>query len=83
MEDLHDVVRVVIAVDDAHRDRLAEVIQRLSAAGMRIEQSLENLGVVTGSVASWMIQALAHIEGVSNVEIERTHRLPPAHPDRA
>lgn len=83
MKDHHDVVRVVIAIDDTHRDRLAEVIQRLRAAGMHVQQSLDNLGVVTGSIASWKIQTLAHIEGVSNVEIERTHQLPPAHPDHA
>jgi hypothetical protein len=69
--------RVVVAVDDDSAHQLADVVDRLRAAGMAVEQVLEPIGTVTGSAAPEALPALADVAGVLSVEPDRGHQLPP------
>ncbi|SFQ56155.1 hypothetical protein SAMN05421810_109223 [Amycolatopsis arida] len=64
---------VIVSVADS---QLPEVVARLRAAGMTIDDVLDALGVVTGSVDEAGVAALQRVSGVLDVEIARGYRLP-------
>ena len=74
-------VNVLVGVDDEHIDDLAGVIDRLKAAGMQVDEAMETLGTVTGSVDSTGLEAVRAVEGVSEVEPSRTFKLAPPDSD--
>jgi hypothetical protein len=67
--------RITVTVSaDADPDVVAE---QLRAAGVTVEQVLQAVGVITGTVPSEQIAALTDLPGVLAVEPEQTFRLPP------
>lgn len=70
-------VSLQVTVDDQHSDRLAEVAERLRAAGMRVESLLEALGTITGSIESSKVKLISSVKGVSHVETSRQFQLAP------
>lgn len=68
---------ITVSVDDAHVEAIDEVVERLRAAGMRVEQVLRPVGVITGSVQTNRRTALGALAGVAAVESQRSFRLPP------
>ncbi len=73
-------VNLLVSVDDEHMDRLSEVAEKAKDVGMDVEQKLEEIGVITGSIDSEKVEPLREVEGVSQVEESR--RLQIAPPDR-
>jgi hypothetical protein len=73
-------VRLTLSVSDSHVGQLKKVVQAAKKAGMKVEQQLDALGVLTGSIDEGKVDRLRQIEGVSSVEAEREIRIPP--PDR-
>ncbi len=69
-------VNVVVSVDDDHVDATNEVAERLRATGMQVEETMDALGTVAGSVDSSLVGRLASVEGVSEIEEERVYQLP-------
>ncbi|QQQ78134.1 hypothetical protein IOD16_06570 [Saccharothrix sp. 6-C] len=69
--------KVVVSVADGSAADLPAVVSALRDAGMVVEQVLEGLGVVTGSVAPGVGDLLGAVPGVAHVEVDRTVRLPP------
>lgn len=69
--------KVVVSVADDSVANLPTVVSALRDAGMVVEQVLEGLGVVTGSVAPGVGDLLGAVPGVSHVEVDRAVRLPP------
>jgi hypothetical protein len=49
----------------------------LTRAGLRVEQTLAEAGVITGRARAVALAALAAVPGVTAVEISRTVQLPP------
>ena len=74
-------VRLLVSVKDEHLDRILEVAQSLESAGMKIEQVMDKLGVITGSCESEKVEDLYQVEGASNVEREREYQLAPPDSD--
>jgi hypothetical protein len=68
--------RVTISVDEAHRDRLTEVLERCKQTGFEVDQQLEGIGVVTGSIDNDRVDELRGLPGVAAVEPEHTYQLP-------
>jgi hypothetical protein len=60
---------------------LDAVVQRLREAGMKVEQVLETLGVVTGSAPASHRSRIEAVPGVVSVEPEGSFRLPPPDSD--
>ncbi|NUS99789.1 MAG: ketohydroxyglutarate aldolase [Sphingomonas sp.] len=53
-----------------HRS-LAEIQADLRHAGLKIEQTLEAIGVITGTASSEAVSKLRRLEGVESVEEEQ------------
>ena len=69
--------RVSVVVEDGHLDRIEEVAAALSAGGMRVEQVLDGIGVITGAVPHDRRDGLAGVPGVATVTEEQAYRIPP------
>jgi hypothetical protein len=63
-----DKVQVLVSVDDEHLPKMRQVVERCKAAGLDVEQSLDQIGTITGSVDSGKIGALSKVAGVASVE---------------
>lgn len=72
---------VSVSVADASIDRFSEVVRRLEAAGLNIDQELKEIGVVTGSIDPEKAESLREIEGVSHVERSRDFQIAPPDSD--
>lgn len=73
--------QITVSVADGHLDRIDEVVARLEACGMHVDQVLRAVGVITGSVDAPHLQALGALSGVAAVEPQRTVQLPPPDSD--
>jgi hypothetical protein len=70
-------VDVAISVTDDSLSRMPEVVAALRAAGLVVDDVLEALGMVTGSIDPEAFGSLAAVPGVAEVERQRVIRLPP------
>ncbi|MFD1148258.1 hypothetical protein [Saccharothrix hoggarensis] len=69
--------KVVVSVADDSLAELPTVVSALRDAGMVVDDVMETLGVVTGSVPPGVGDLLEAVPGVSRVEVDRTVRRPP------
>ena len=63
-----DKVQVLVSVDDEHLPKMRQVVERCKAAGLDVEQALDQIGAITGSVDPGKIGALSKVAGVVSVE---------------
>ena len=75
------VVKVSIAIDDAHLEQIWEISQNLQAVGLHIDQTLQTLGIISGSIDSSQVDRLYQIEGVQHIEPDHSYQLPPPNSD--
>ncbi len=73
--------KVNISIAEDYLDHFSEVVLRCEKAGLQIEQQLEQVGVVTGSIDSTKLADLEQVEGVAAVEAARSFQLPPPDSD--
>ena len=73
--------QVVISVADDQVDDMTSVVEALRHAGLRVDEVLESVGVVTGTVDGDVLGSLSAVPGVAEVEQSREFELPP--PDSA
>ena len=66
---------VTVTVDDEHLAEIDEVADRLRERGMRIDQILASIGIVTGSVEQ--VEVLRGVTGVESVAAEERVDLGP------
>ena len=71
------MTQVSVTVDDGHLSALDGVVRGLRARGMQVEQVLDGLGIITGSVPPGSVGALTGVAGVVSVDERLVHRLPP------
>lgn len=70
-------IRVTLSVGDAHLRRFDEVARAAEAAGLRIEQRLDGIGVLTGQIDAKALGRLRAVPGVEGVEQERRVGIAP------
>jgi hypothetical protein len=63
---------VVVAVDPKHKKQMKALIGKLEDKGFVLADSLTEIGVLTGSAPADAIKDLKRIDGVENVELNRT-----------
>lgn len=73
--------KVQVAIANDYLDRIDEVVRRCKQAGLKVEQQLEFIGVITGSIGVERLAALQKVEGVSSVEQTRAYDIPPPESD--
>jgi hypothetical protein len=64
-------INIIISVDDEHLETILEVVSALEAVGMKVENIMPEVGVISGSIDAAKSEALSNIEGVEYVEISR------------
>ena len=69
--------QVVISVADDQVDDMSTVVDALRAAGLRVSEVLDSVGVVTGTVDGDALGALSTVPGVVEVERSRMVEVPP------
>jgi hypothetical protein len=69
-------VRLSLSISDSHMNRIDEVAAAAMRAGMTVEQRLPDLGVLTGEIDRDKLARLRQVDGISDVEEERTVRIP-------
>jgi hypothetical protein len=69
--------KISICVSDDHMDLVDEVVGRLEAAGVQVDEVLRPVGVITGSAPGPGWRSLAELAGVASVEVQRRVQLPP------
>jgi hypothetical protein len=74
-------VSVSVSVDDEHLDRFADVVEACKKAGLSVEQRLDAIGVMTGSIDSAKVEQLHKVKGVADVEGARRFQLAPPESD--
>ena len=74
-------VNLLISLDDEHIEQISEVIQNLKAAGLHVEQTMTQLGVITGSCDAAKVEAISQVKGVSHVETEQKYQIAPPDSD--
>lgn len=73
--------RVVVTVHDDQLAEIDELAERLRLAGMRVEQVLGEIGVITGSLPADRLTSAQRLPGVAAIERETSFRLPPPDED--
>ena len=65
-------INVSVLVDASQPEKLESVVKELRGKGFVLKESLEAIGVLTGSVPAASLQEIAEIPGVVSVEEDRT-----------
>jgi thiamine biosynthesis lipoprotein ApbE len=60
--------RVVVTVDDESLKQIKQVASALKSAGMKVDQVMSTLGVISGTVDKSKVSALKKVKGVAVVE---------------
>lgn len=68
---------MTVTVDEAHLRSIGTVARSLQASGMRVDQVLEKVGFITGSVDPDDEKSLTAIPGVASVDRSVTYQIPP------
>jgi hypothetical protein len=71
------IAHVNVSVADEYLDRFATVVQRCKKAGLKVEQQLAQIGVISGSIDAKKLADLNQVEGVAAVERSRTYQIAP------
>jgi hypothetical protein len=74
-------IKVNVSIADESIPDFEKVAQRLKEAGLNVEQELESIGVVTGSIESNLLLNLERVEGVAAVEQQQEIHLSPPDSD--
>ncbi|SFN44879.1 hypothetical protein SAMN05216386_1012 [Nitrosospira briensis] len=61
-------VMITVLIDEAYRNSIAKLADRMIEAGMTIDQRLDAIGVITGKTENSAISSIAKLEGVARVE---------------
>lgn len=74
--------QVVVSIDDQHLGDIATVVEHLRGAGMQIDQILDGLGMITGSVPDEeRSEMVVRVVGVTSVEKQISYQIPPPDSD--
>lgn len=68
---------VNVSVADAHLGQFDAAVRRMEQAGLKVQNTLPAIGVVSGTIDSDSIAGLEQLPEVSSVERSREIRIPP------
>jgi hypothetical protein len=70
-------VSLLVSVSEDYLSRMPEIVQTLASIGMTNIQSMEAVGVITGSLDDSKVSDLSDIEGVAQVKPSQEIQIPP------
>ncbi len=65
------VERIIVTVDDQNLPVIESVVTALELAGMKVDEVLPVIGIITGEVAQSKLEGLRSVPGVAGVEFDR------------
>lgn len=65
------VERIIVTVDDQNLSVIQSVVTALQSAGMKVDEVLPVIGIVTGEVSQSKLEGLRSVPGVAGIEIDR------------
>ena len=65
------VVNLMISIDDEHVEKISSIARKLGKAGLRVNQLLDELGIITGTIDENSVSKLSNISGVAAIERQR------------
>jgi type II secretory pathway component GspD/PulD (secretin) len=68
---------IMVSVTDEYLNRINEVANSLTREGMKIEQTLSTVGIISGNIDEDKLVDIGQIPGVGSIEQERTYQLAP------
>ena len=74
-------VEISVSVAEGHLPQFRKVVRACQAAGLKVDQAMEAIGVITGRVPGSNLAKLKAVAGVEHVEQSRQFQLPPADAD--
>jgi hypothetical protein len=74
-------IEVVITVADDHLGNIKRLVAQLEGKGLKVSTTMENLGIISGTVAHADLPQLRNLKGVSAVESNTTVKLAPPDAD--
>lgn len=64
------VERIIVTVDDQNLPVIQSVVTALESAGMKVDEVLPVIGIITGEVSQSKLEGLKSVKGVANVDID-------------
>ncbi len=74
-------VTVLVTVDDEYSGRMTEIVDRLRAEGMSVENVMKTLQTITGSIEADKIDLISKQEGIAHIEKAHQFELEPPDSD--
>jgi hypothetical protein len=69
--------KVNVLVADDHLKDFAKLVEQSKQAGMKVENQLKEIGVISGSIDAAHIADLERLPGIAAVERQREIQIPP------
>ncbi|HZH34423.1 MAG TPA: hypothetical protein VEX64_06250 [Pyrinomonadaceae bacterium] len=64
-------VEILVKINDAYAAKMTEIAKHCRAAGMSVEQQMDSVGMISGTIERASIPKVERIRGVSYVEESR------------
>lgn len=61
-------VEILVKIEDALADKMSGIAKECRAVGMRVDQQMSAVGMISGAIEEAKISQIERIEGVSYVE---------------
>lgn len=74
-------IEVIITVTEDRRANLKQLASELQSRGLKITDTMENLGMISGTAAANNLDQIRNADGVAAVETAGTVQLPPPESD--
>jgi hypothetical protein len=71
------MVQVTVTIDQHHVPSIGDVADVLRRAGMQVDQVLDDVGVVVGTIDPAAEHSLRSVDGVQSVDRALSFQLPP------
>jgi ferritin-like protein len=74
-------IEVIITVAQDRRTHLKQLASELQSKGLKVTNSMEDLGMISGTAAADNLEQFRNVDGVAAVEAVGTVQLPPPDSD--
>jgi hypothetical protein len=69
-------IKISVSIKDENLSEIERISQNLQSHGLNVEQTLLNIGMITGSIETHLVDSLYQIHGVKQVERQESYQLP-------
>ncbi len=70
-------ISIVVLLDKEQKDKIAAIAEKLGSEGMRVEQTMSTVGIISGKAEAATLEALRKVEGVAQLREEGVFQVPP------